>query len=91
VGLLWHSGLFKERIETHLDKQFLAVREQSRADQADGDEYVDKNVYSCGSLAPKLSRGGCGCSDIGNMRRTKKPWEITEGLIYLLKEISIKD
>jgi len=45
-------------------------------------------VYSCGSLAPKLSRGGCGCTDIGNSSRTKKPWEITEGLFYFLKEIS---
>lgn len=72
--------MWKDRFEKHLDAQFLAVKEQTRADEKDGDEYVDKNVYSCGSLAPKLSRGGCGCTDIGNSSRTKKPWEITEGL-----------
>jgi len=42
-------------------------------------------------LAPKLSRGGCGCTDIGNVARSKKPWEITEGILCLLKEISKHD
>ena len=43
-------------------------------------------MYSCGSLAPKLKRGG-GCMDHG-FTRAQEPWEMTDGAIYLLRELS---
>ena len=50
------------------------------------DEHADQQLYSCGSLAPKLKRGG-GCMDHG-FSRAKEPWEHTDGWIYLLRELS---
>ena len=35
-----------------------------------------QEVYSCGSLAPKLRKGGC--MDHGHSRK-KEPWEATDG------------
>jgi len=43
-------------------------------------------MYSCGSLAPKLKRGG-GCMDHGFVK-PKEPWEMTDGTIFLLRECS---
>ena len=43
-------------------------------------------MYSCGSLGPKLKRGG-GCSDHG-FTREKRPWEFTESCVFLLKWLS---
>ncbi len=47
----------------------------------------DRQMYSCGSLAPKLKRRGAGCMDHG-FQRPAEPWEVTDGAIYLLREIS---
>eukprot|EP00854_Cymbomonas_tetramitiformis_P005490 gene5490-6653_t len=41
---------------------------------------------NCGSLAPKLRRGG-GCMDHG-FSREKEPWEASDGAIYLLRELA---
>lgn len=46
----------------------------------------DNQLYSCGSLAPKLKRGG-GCMDHG-FARAKEQWELTDGSIFLIREIS---
>ncbi|XP_040569978.1 uncharacterized protein [Lepeophtheirus salmonis] len=43
-------------------------------------------MYSCGSLAPKMSRGGC--SDGGRFRKPSEPWEKGDGFTHLLAEIS---
>ena len=43
-------------------------------------------MFSCGSLAPKLKRGG-GCMDHGFSRHTE-PWEKTDGCVCLLKALS---
>ena len=43
-------------------------------------------MFSCGSLAPKLTRGG-GCMDHG-FTRDKELWEMSDGTIFLLREIS---
>ena len=40
-------------------------------------------MYSCGSLAPKMGRGGGGCSDC-RFRRPPQPWEKADGCIYLM-------
>ena len=53
---------------------------------ANDDEHIDGQMYSCGSLAPKLKRGG-GCMDHG-FTRAQEPWEMTDGCIYLLRELS---
>mmetsp|Transcript_14135 Transcript_14135/g.18330 ORF Transcript_14135/g.18330 Transcript_14135/m.18330 type:complete len:751 (-) Transcript_14135:151-2403(-) len=50
------------------------------------DKYSNQQLYSCGSLAPKLRRG-VGCMDHG-FSRDKKLWEITDGGIYLLRELA---
>ena len=49
-------------------------------------EHTDNTMYSCGSLAPKLKRGG-GCMDHG-FTREKQLWELTDGTIFLLRECS---
>jgi hypothetical protein len=43
-------------------------------------------MSSCGSLAPKLKRGG-GCMDHG-FTKPKEPWECSDGTIFLLRECS---
>lgn len=43
-------------------------------------------MYSCGSLAPKLRRGG-GCMDHG-FSRPKEPWEETDGGVRLWRYIA---
>ena len=56
---------------------------------AEDPEHSDKQMYSCGSLAPKLKRGrrGVGCMDHGYCR-PKEPWEDTDGCVYLVRELS---
>ena len=49
-------------------------------------EHSNNTMFSCGSLAPKLKRGG-GCMDHG-FTKPKEPWEMTDGTIYLLRECS---
>mmetsp|Transcript_6677 Transcript_6677/g.11786 ORF Transcript_6677/g.11786 Transcript_6677/m.11786 type:complete len:700 (+) Transcript_6677:78-2177(+) len=48
----------------------------------------NQQMYSCGSLAPKLKRRGVGCMDHG-FSRPKKDWEITDGAVYLLRELAL--
>ncbi|KAK7788464.1 hypothetical protein R5R35_012208 [Gryllus longicercus] len=48
--------------------------------------HSDNQMYSCGSLAPKMGRGG-GCSD-HQFRRPSQPWELADGCVYLLSELS---
>jgi hypothetical protein len=48
--------------------------------------HANQQLYSCGSLAPKLKRGG-GCMDHG-FARNKEPWEHTDGCVYLIRELS---
>ena len=55
--------------------------------------HTDSQLYSCGSLAPKLRKGGAGrigCSSCG-ITRPKAPWEATDGCIYLLRELILLD
>eukprot|EP00039_Didymoeca_costata_P003973 m.70800 g.70800 ORF g.70800 m.70800 type:complete len:669 (+) comp12166_c0_seq1:27-2033(+) len=56
-----------------------------------GDEdpmHSNQQVFSCGSLAPKLKRKG-GCMDCG-FHRPQEPWESSDGCIYLMRELAEK-
>ena len=48
--------------------------------------HENATMYSCGSLAPKLKRGG-GCMDHGFSRATE-PWEHSDGCIYVFRELA---
>lgn len=48
--------------------------------------HTDKQMYSCGSLAPKMGRGG-GCSD-HKFRKPSEPWELADGCVHLVAELS---
>ena len=48
--------------------------------------HQNNQLYSCGSLAPKLKRGG-GCMDHG-FTRAKEQWEMSDGAIFMLREAS---
>ena len=63
--------------------------EEYKRNQNDIDAHTDSQLYSCGSLAPKLRKGGAGrigCSSCA-ITRPKAPWEATDGSIYLLREL----
>ncbi|XP_065058563.1 uncharacterized protein LOC135686289 [Rhopilema esculentum] len=53
----------------------------------DDDLHTNQQMYSCGSLAPKMGRGGGGCSN-HSFKRDSQPWEMTDGCIYALAELS---
>jgi hypothetical protein len=64
-------------------------REEYKKMQNDVTAHTGNQVYSCGSLAPKLRKGGAGrigCSSC-LVDRPKQPWEATDGSIYLLREL----
>ncbi|XP_005089198.1 uncharacterized protein LOC101848704 [Aplysia californica] len=52
----------------------------------DMDLHTDQQMYSCGSLAPKMGRGG-GCMD-HKFRKPSEPWELADGCVNLLAELS---
>ncbi|XP_077991642.1 uncharacterized protein LOC144445871 [Glandiceps talaboti] len=50
--------------------------------------HTDKQMYSCGSLAPKMGTGRSGgCMD-HQFRRPAEPWELCDGCVILLTELS---
>jgi len=64
-------------------------REEYKRRQNDIDSHTNSQLYSCGSLAPKLRKGGAGrigCSSC-DVTRPKAPWEATDGCIYLIREL----
>jgi HEAT repeat len=68
------------------------TRQQYKTHVNDIEAHTDSTLYSCGSLAPKLRKGGAGrigCSSCG-IDRPKAPWEATDGCIYLLRELCQK-
>ena len=42
-------------------------------------------MYSCGSLAPRMGRGGC--SD-AKFRKPPEPWEFADGCVFFVFEVS---
>jgi hypothetical protein len=67
-------------------------REEYKRLQNDINAHTGNQVYSCGSLAPKLRKGGAGrigCSSC-MVDRPKAPWEATDGCIYLIRELCVR-
>ena len=66
------------------------TREEMLARHNDPEAHTGSQMYSCGSLAPKLGRGSAratlGCADC-KMSRDRMPWEATDGCIYMIKEL----
>lgn len=64
--------------------------EEYKALQNDMASHTDSQLYSCGSLAPKLKKkagaGRIGCSSC-DVTRAKQPWEATDGCVYLIREL----
>lgn len=61
---------------------------------ADDPAHTNQVMYSCGSLAPKMRRGGDGtapgaggCSASHHFKRPAQPWETTDGGVKLLMEM----
>jgi len=52
----------------------------------DMDLHTNQQMYSCGSLAPKMGRRG-GCMD-HSFKRASEPWEAVDGCVYLLSEMA---
>jgi len=87
---------FLEKLKKLIAKILPAAREQPamtqeeyKAHQNDMESHTDSQLYSCGSLAPKLRKAGAGrigCSSCG-INRPKAPWEATDGCIYLIREL----
>ncbi|KAF8568033.1 hypothetical protein P879_07806 [Paragonimus westermani] len=48
--------------------------------------HTDQTMYSCGSLAPKLRKGG-GCHD-GLNQRASEPWERADGAVRLIGQLA---
>ena len=69
------------------------TREEYKAHINDTQAHTDTQLYSCGSLAPKLKKktgaGRIGCTNCG-IDRPKAPWEATDGCIYLLRELVLR-
>ncbi len=64
--------------------------EEYKSLQNNMDAHSDLQLYSCGSLAPKLKKkagaGRIGCSNC-DVSRPKQPWEATDGCLYLIREL----
>eukprot|EP00980_Cylindrotheca_fusiformis_P001426 scaffold345_cov134-Cylindrotheca_fusiformis.AAC.37 len=67
--------------------------EEYKASQNDMAAHTDSQLYSCGSLAPKLKKsskkagaGRIGCSNC-DITRSKQPWEASDGCVYLIREL----
>mmetsp|Transcript_7159 Transcript_7159/g.17450 ORF Transcript_7159/g.17450 Transcript_7159/m.17450 type:complete len:807 (-) Transcript_7159:221-2641(-) len=64
--------------------------EEYKSLQNNMDAHTENQLYSCGSLAPKLKKkagaGRIGCSSC-EVNRPKQPWEATDGCIYLVREL----
>lgn len=64
-------------------------KEEHKKHENDIDAHSEQQLYSCGSLAPKLRKGGAGRIGCGNcgIERPKAPWEATDGCIFLMREL----
>ncbi|GFS25769.1 Arm repeat-containing protein [Elysia marginata] len=71
---------------TAMDKSPGAYSVVKQLRDNDMDLHTNQTMYSCGSLAPKMGRGG-GCMD-HQFRRPSEPWEFADGCVHLLAELS---
>jgi hypothetical protein len=80
-----------ENLPAALTQPTMTLQEH-KALQNNEEAHTDSQLYSCGSLAPKLKkkaapgkgRIGCGNCDV---TRPKQPWEATDGSLYLIREL----
>mmetsp|Transcript_23801 Transcript_23801/g.34747 ORF Transcript_23801/g.34747 Transcript_23801/m.34747 type:complete len:844 (-) Transcript_23801:437-2968(-) len=68
------------------------TREEMLATHNNPELHTNSQLYSCGSLAPKLGRGSQSPRTVGGcsncvMTREKAPWEATDGCIYMIREL----
>jgi len=50
--------------------------------------HENQTMYSCGSLAPKMNRGGSGgCTD-AKFRKKSEPWELADGCVHTVAELA---
>jgi len=88
---------FFERLLEFIKKNLPAAKnqpkmtmEEYKAWQNNMEAHSENQLYSCGSLAPKLKKkagaGRLGCSNCA-INRPKQPWEATDGCLYLLHEL----
>jgi hypothetical protein len=84
-------ALVKKLLPSAKDQPAMTMEEYKQK-QNDIESHTDAQLYSCGSLAPKLGKksgaGRIGCSSCG-ITRPKAPWEATDGSVYLLRELVI--
>jgi len=84
------ENILKAKEQKQQSEQFTNLSNETQfgvAKEVKGDaSHENAQMYSCGSLAPKLKRGG-GCMDHG-FSRAQEPWELSDGCIYLLRELS---
>ncbi|CAI9744392.1 XP_029652912.1uncharacterized protein LOC115226077 [Octopus vulgaris] len=71
---------------SNLDKGLATYGVAKQLRDNDMELHTDKQMYSCGSLAPKMGRGG-GCMD-HKFRKPAEPWEYTDGCINLVAELA---
>jgi hypothetical protein len=71
-------------------KQPKMTMQEYKALQNNMAAHTENQLYSCGSLAPKLKKkagaGRIGCSSC-EINRPKQPWEATDGCLYLIREL----
>lgn len=88
---------FFERLLKFIDENLPAAQNQPKmtmdeykALENNMEAHSDLQLYSCGSLAPKLKKkagaGRIGCSNC-EISRPKQPWQATDGCIYLIREL----
>lgn len=79
----------KENLPAAKDQPKMST-EEYKALQNNMEAHSDLQLYSCGSLAPKLKKkagaGRIGCSNC-DVNRPKQPWEATDGCLYLIREL----
>jgi len=82
-------GFIKENLPA-AKKQPKMTLEEYKAWQNSIEAHTENQLYSCGSLAPKLKKkagaGRIGCSSC-DVNRPKQPWEATDGCLYLIREL----
>ena len=83
--------LVKKLLPSAKDQPAMSMEEYKQK-QNDIESHTDAQLYSCGSLAPKLGKksgaGRIGCGNCG-VTRPKAPWEATDGCVYLLRELVV--
>ena len=85
------QSLIKTSLPSAKEQPPMSAKEY-KAHVNDLNQHTDNQLYSCGSLAPKLRKGGAGrigCTNCG-IDRPKAPWEATDGCIYLIREYIIR-